>query len=156
MVRLSENALRDTPIEILKKFNLLRDGQLIRAAIILFCKNEAKQFIQSQLRLARFKGINKNEFIDSKLFVGNAFYLYEQAMMFLNNYLPIAGKFSDTSPVRIDTPAIPYKVLREAVINAIAHRDYAIKGGAISLAIYDDRVEVSSAGTLPVGISIWN
>lgn len=43
--------------------------------------------------------------------------------------------------------------MREILVNAIIHRDYTIAGGAISLAIFDDRVEVWSAGALPSGIA---
>lgn len=151
--RLNESVILAKPKEILEKFNLIQGGRLTRAAVLLFCKNEKKQFIQSQLRLARFKGTNKQEFIDNKLLIDNAFQIYEKAINFLSNHLPIAGKISDDSPYRIDTPAIPYKALRETLVNAICHRDYSIRGGAISIAIYDDRVEITNTGNLPTGIS---
>jgi ATP-dependent DNA helicase RecG len=152
--RLSEGAIREKPIEILNKFDLLLEGKPKRAAVVLFCKSQSKQFIQSQLRLARFRGLDKKEFIDNKQLNGNLFYLYDQAITFLNNYLPVAGKITDESPIRKDTPAIPYQALREALVNALCHKDYSIKGGAVSLAIYDDRVEISSTGTLPNGLSV--
>ncbi|MFO7902511.1 MAG: ATP-binding protein [Planctomycetota bacterium] len=44
--------------------------------------------------------------------------------------------------------------LREALVNALCHRDYAIPGGAVSVGIFDDRLEITSTGTLPVGISV--
>jgi ATP-dependent DNA helicase RecG len=44
------------------------------------------------------------------------------------------------------------EALREALVNAFCHRDYAIVGGAVSLAIYDDRLEIWSDGTLPFGL----
>lgn len=151
--RLSESVMRAEPREILEKFNLLRNNKLTRAAVILFCANEEKQFIQSQLRLARFKGLDKQEFIDRKLVTGNAFQLYDQAISFLSNYLPIGAKIPIDVPFRIDTPAIPYKVLREAIVNALCHRDYHIRGGAVSLAIYDNRIEISSTGALLAGLT---
>ena len=152
--RLTETAVRSNTKEILKKFNLMVDEKLTNAAVVLFCKNQHRQFIQSKLRLARFRGINKNEFIDNKAICGNAFDLYEHAMNFLRSYLPIAGKIEEGNPFREDTPAIPYKVLREALVNALCHRDYSLPGGSISLAVYDDRVEVSSTGRLPNNISL--
>jgi ATP-dependent DNA helicase RecG len=138
----------------LRKFDLIENKKLTNAAVILFCKNEQKQFIQSELKLARFRGLDKSEFIDNKAIRGNAFDLYEQAMLFLRNYLPIAGKIEEGNPFRVDTPAIPYNVLREALVNALCHRDYSFSGGSISLAIYDDRVEVSNTGRLPNNISV--
>jgi len=152
--RLTEIAMRAGTQEILRKLDLMVNNKLTNAAVILFCKDEHKQFIQSELKLARFKGLDKSEFLDNKAIRGNAFDLYEHAMTFLRNYLPISGKIEEGNPFRIDTPAIPYKVLREALVNALCHRDYSSPGGSISLAIYDDRVEVSSTGRLPKDISI--
>ena len=48
----------------------------------------------------------------------------------------------------------PYLALREALVNAICHRDYSIVGGAVHVAIFDDRVEIISSGLLPAGITI--
>jgi ATP-dependent DNA helicase RecG len=152
--RLMESAMSAEPKEILKKFDLMSGDYLTNAAVILFCKNRTKQFLQSELKLARFKGINKSEFLDNKSMRGNIFDLYEYAMSYLENYLPLEGKIEAGNPFRIETPAIPYKVLREAIVNALAHRDYSSSGGSVSIAIYDDRVEVSSTGRLPNEISL--
>ena len=50
---------------------------------------------------------------------------------------------------RKDLPLMPETVLREAVVNAVIHRDYAITGASIHVEVYDDRIEVTSPGTLP-------
>lgn len=147
--RIREIAINASIKEILKKFKLITDSEVRNAAVILFCKDEDKQFLQAELKMARFKGINKHEFLDNKVIRGNVFDLYEHAMNFLKNHLPIAGKIEAGNPFRIDTPAIPYNVLREALVNALAHRDYSSRSGSITLAIYDDRVEVGSTGRLP-------
>lgn len=152
--RLTEIAARASITEILNKLELLIDGQLTNAAVILFCKNEKKQFIQSNIKLARFKGTTKSEFLDSKVLRDNAFELYDHAMKFLDFNLPVAARIEEGNPLRVETPAIPYKVLREALVNALCHRDYSIRGGSISVAIYDDRVEIGSTGLLPEGVNI--
>ena len=152
--RLTEIASRAGVKEILKKFNLISGNELTNAAVILFCKNEQKQFIQSMIKLARFKGTDKTEFIDNKAIRGNIFDLLEDALAFLHNYLPIAGKIEDEGMLRTDSPAIPPRVLREALINAFCHRDYSLRGGSIDIAIYDDRVEISNTGTLPPDIKL--
>ncbi len=51
--------------------------------------------------------------------------------------------------VREDTPLIPEKALREAVVNAVAHRDYAITGSKVLLEVFSDRLDVTSPGLLP-------
>ncbi len=53
---------------------------------------------------------------------------------------------------RIDELLLPTAALREALVNALCHRDYAIHGGAVNAAVYDDRTEIWSDGTLPFGL----
>jgi len=50
----------------------------------------------------------------------------------------------------------PIEVLREAVVNAVAHRDYSLSGARIRLFVFDDRVEVHSPGTLPNTVTLDN
>ncbi len=54
---------------------------------------------------------------------------------------------------RVETPLVPPDSMREILVNALIHRDYSIAGGAVSLAIFDDRVEVWSTGRFPNGIT---
>ena len=51
--------------------------------------------------------------------------------------------------VREDIPLIPEQALREALVNAVIHRDYAVPGSAVLLEVFDDRIDVTSPGTLP-------
>ncbi len=152
--RLIEASMSASISEILTKFELMVDDKLTNAAVILFCKNIRKQFIQAELRLARFMGTDKSEFIDEKAVQGNAFDLYEEAMKFLTTYLPVAGRIEEGNPFRVTTPAIPYKVLREGLVNALCHHDWSIPGGSIAIAFYDDRVNITSTGVLPYGIKL--
>lgn len=150
--RLPESALSASVSDILKKFELIVDNKLTNAAVILFCKNEAKQFMQSTLKLARFRGVDKTVFLDTKMFRGNAFDLYDKAMEFLNFNLPIAAHIAPGKSKRVEEPAIPYNVLREAITNALVHRDYSHAGGSMEIAVYDDRVNISNIGALPKGV----
>ncbi len=56
--------------------------------------------------------------------------------------------------IRHDQPEIPVLALREALANAISHREYSTAAGSISVFIYDDRVEVASIGGLHFGLSV--
>ena len=150
--RLPATARTATIPDILNKIGLIKDGKLTNAAVILFCKKEQKQFMQSHIKLARFRGIDKTSFIDTKMFKGNAFDLYDRALDFLHSYLPVAAWIEEGNPVRVEKPAIPYNVLREAVVNALVHRDYSHAGGSIDIAVYDDRVNISNIGDLPKGV----
>ncbi len=52
-------------------------------------------------------------------------------------------------PVRRDIPLLPLEALREAVVNAVVHRDYAITGSPVLVDVFPDRIEITSPGTLP-------
>ena len=152
--RLAPGAELASVDEVLEKLDLLDNERLTNAAVILFCKTDKKQFIQAVVRLARFEGLTKSVFLDRKDVRGNLFDLLESATKFLSFNLPIGGKIVDDSLYRVDTPAIPYKVLREALLNALMHRDYSAYGASIDVAVYDDRVEIDNPGKLPKGIEL--
>jgi ATP-dependent DNA helicase RecG len=78
----------------------------------------------------------------------------DEAMLFMQRHLPVAGRIRPGLFEREDEPLFPPAALREALVNAICHRDYLHPGGAISLAIYDDRLEIWSDGTLPFGLRV--
>lgn len=82
------------------------------------------------------------------------FSLLRSALSFANLHLPIASTFSKDTVKREDKPLFPISILREAITNALCHRDYSFTGGSISFAIYDDRLEIWSYGLLPPGLSI--
>lgn len=135
--------------DTLSKLHLLVDDVPTQAAVIAFAREPLPDYPQCALRLARFRGVTKDEFLDQNQMTGHAFLLLREAMLFLRRHLPVTGRFETGVLERIDEPLFPVLALREAVVNALIHRDYAIYGGAVHVAIYDDRVEVISAGTLP-------
>ncbi len=75
-------------------------------------------------------------------------------MHFILRNIPIAGHFEPGKLERQDVPLYPPLALREALVNAICHRDYTFAGGAIFVGIFDDRLEVTSLGLLPAGITV--
>jgi predicted HTH transcriptional regulator len=86
------------------------------------------------------------------MFKANAFDLYDKAPDYLHFALPVSARIEPGNPNRVEEPAIPYNVLREAVVNALVHRDYSHAGGSIDIAIYDNRVNISNIGALPKGV----
>lgn len=139
--------------EILDKMKLSENGRIKNAAVALFTKEDYAP-IQLHIRLARFRGTNKREFIDNRRSIGNIFHLYDDGMAFLFKHLNISGTFVDGQPERVESLTIPYKALRECLLNALAHRLYDSPSGFVSIAIYDDRVEIENLGTLPAGFTL--
>jgi ATP-dependent DNA helicase RecG len=143
------------PEELLRGLGLMKDGALLRAAIVLFGRSESteRELPQCLLRAARFRGVDRTEFLDNRQFHGNAFELLVKAERFLRENLPVAGRIAPGLFERVDDPLYPPVALREALANAFCHRDYAIGGGSVAVAIYDDRLEVTSSGSLHFGLT---
>ncbi|MFN6193525.1 MAG: ATP-binding protein, partial [Planctomycetota bacterium] len=138
---------------VLDRLGLRKDGKLLRAAVVLFGKTFLPDYPQCELRLARFRGTDKEEFLDQRSVRGPAFQLLEEAEIFCQRHFPMPAKMVSGQMRRQEKPLIPIDALREILVNALIHRDYTIAGGAVSLAIFDDRVEVWSAGGFPRGIT---
>lgn len=153
--RLDEPGTR-RPEEILRGFGMVRDGRLVNAAVALFGRSQSLRphYPQCILRMARFRGSDKSEFEDNRQEIGNAFELLGRAQRFLRDHLPVAGRVVPNLFQREDDPIYPPEALREALANAICHRDYSQVGGSISLAIFDDRLEITSTGGLHFGLTV--
>ncbi len=152
--RVEDPGTRD-PAELLRGLGLARDGTLLRAALVLFGRDDALELRAPQclLRVARFRGNDRTEFIDNRQFHGNVFSLLQRAERFLRESLPVAGRVMPGLFERVDDPLYPLLALREALANAFCHRDYGIGGGSVAVAIYDDRLEVTSSGRLHFGLT---
>lgn len=139
---------------MLNGLQLFKDGHILHAAVVLFGRSDRMfaNYPQCGVRLARFRGVDKSEFVDNRQIFGNAFHLYQQAQQFFIEHLPIAGRVEGF--YRVDTPKYPPDAFREALVNAICHRDYAEASGSIDIAIYDDRLEVVSTGGLHFGLTV--
>ncbi len=144
------------PEAVLKGLGLIRNGRLLRAAPVLFGKQSIieQRLPQCLLRVARFRGVDKTEFVDNRQFVGNSFRLLRSADRFLRDHLPVSGRVVPNLFERRDDPLYPPIALREALANAICHRDYSIGAGSVAIAIFDDRLEITSSGELHFGIKV--
>jgi ATP-dependent DNA helicase RecG len=153
--RISEKALTEEITDILKRLRLLRNGRLTNAAVVLFAKDVQPNYPQCHVKMARFKGTSKTgEFIDNQSLYGNAFLILSEASAFIKRHLSIASFYQEDRLERIDKPALPTLAIREGLINAICHRDYANRSSSISIAIYDDRLEIWNYGLLPSELTI--
>jgi ATP-dependent DNA helicase RecG len=149
--RLSPSALNDDIPTALSRLRVAQNGVLCRSAAVLFGK-DMWNYPQCMLRLARFKGTRKIDFIDNQQFEGNIFGMVDAAMAFFFKHLSLSGTTRNRIQ-REDELEIPYDALREAVVNACCHRAWQQEASTIGIAIYDDRVEIENAGRFPATIS---
>lgn len=149
--RLSNDALNDSVSTALTRLNLVKNGSVCNSAAVLFGK-DFSDYPQCRLRLARFKGTNKQYFIDNQQHVGNIFQLVDAAMAFFFKHLNLSGT-THHRIVREDELEIPYDALREAVVNAYCHMRWGYEIATVGIAIYDDCIVIENAGRFPVRIS---
>ena len=141
----------ETPIkEALERLKVLYDGRLINAGILLFGKEPQKFILQAKIRCARFKGNTAVDFIDLRIIEGNIIEQVDEAENFVLSHIKKAAKIVMFK--REEVWEYPPNALREAIVNAVCHRDYALTGN-IKISIFDDRIEVSSPGKLPSSLT---
>lgn len=91
--------------------------------------------------------------MDNRDYWGHAFDLLRRGELFLLDHIPISGQVVPGKMVREDYPLYPPLATREALANAICHRDYAASGGAVAIAMYDGHLEIINPGILHFDIT---
>ena len=131
--------------DLFEKLGLLKEGQLKRAALLLFGKRPTKFYPNAFLKVGKF-GASPADLMFQEVVDGNVFEMADKAVevchrKFFRNPIRYEGI------QRIEDPEFPLKSLREALLNAIAHKDYS--GTApIQVSIDDDQVEIWNEGGL--------
>ncbi len=143
--RLKDGAYTRDPIAILEKFKVLKNGVYTNAAAVLFGK-DFFYYHNCIIRLARFRGKDKREFIDNQQIEGNIFDLLNEVTPFFLKHLSVTSRFEGM--YRKDELEVPINALRECCANALAHMDWR-RTASVGVAIYDDRIEIENPGMLP-------
>ena len=143
---LTEHALS---ADLLKHLNLLDDDRPTNAAVLLFGKAPQRFLISSEVKCAHFHGTEVSKPIPSyQVYKGTAFGLVDQAVDFVLSKVALSvGTRVDTARAPV-TYEIPKEVVNEAIVNAVAHRDYT-SHGSIQVMLFADRLEVRNPGRLP-------
>ena len=159
--RIGYNKSPEEYIKQNKKFIVEVNGrqEMSGAAILLFAKNPQIFFERARVRFIRYEGTEAKvgaamNVVKDKIFEGRIMDLVENTIEFVRSqikehtYLGPDAKF-------VTEPEYPEFVWKELIVNAIAHRDYSIKGTDIQIKMFDDHITVESPGTLP-GIVRFN
>lgn len=120
--------------------------------LLLFGLNKATEFPDAKIKCARFKGNTSAEFVDNLETSSGLIDAVDETIAFIRRHTKQGLEIGTTAhKVILEYPDI---AIRETVINAIVHTDYAIKGMSIRIGIFDDRIEITNPGSLPFGISM--
>ena len=131
-----------------------RDRVLPTHAALLLSRSPSKKrfFPYAKVECARFKGTDKRVFLDQATVDGPVHESVEPCMAFIKKNIALGATIGEI--YRQERWGYPLEAVREALINAIIHRDYAILGSDIKVAIYDDMLEITSPGPLPDSLPI--
>lgn len=139
------------PEDALRSLGLAGKDGVKNAGVLFFAKEPRRHIIQCQATLAAFKGTSRVHMYDRKDIQDDLLTQYKEAMIFLEKHLNIRTEI--TGADRKDIYEIPLEALREAVANAIVHRDYSMRGTSLMVEVHEDRVVVSNPGGFPAGMT---
>ncbi len=159
--QISDNVYKDFTFESLKKyfknikgydidkdslisFNLLKDNKLTNAALLLSDQNPV---VGSFVACTRWNGLEKISAKDDIEFYGSILEQIDNSMEFIKKHMS-NGWIKEGKLARKEIPEYDLDALREALINAEAHRQYLMRGTNIEVGFYNDRIEIISCGGL--------
>ena len=120
--------------------------------VILFGSDRERYFPDAWIQAGRFAGAERSRIVDRTEIRGYPVVAIEEAIGFIERH---ALKGAEIGRVhRAERWNLPRVAVREAVINAVAHADYALRGAPIRVAVYDDRLEIENPGMLPFGLTV--
>jgi ATP-dependent DNA helicase RecG len=123
------------------------------AGMLFFGQSPQDHIPQSEVACVLFREtVGASRYADRRILTGTIQELIDGAEHFLSRYIAVGAKVEGFK--RIDIPEYSLEVLREAVINAVVHRDYSRRGERVRVFYYPDRVEVHSPGLLLPGITV--
>ena len=148
-----------TDVVLLKRSLLAKEDRGALAASvagILFCCEHPEHFLPSAfIEAVRYRGSRQdsNYQIDAQRIRGPLHRQIKETMTFLRRNQTIGAV---KKPHRVEKPQFSERAVFEAVVNAVAHRDYSVSGSKIRFFMFDDRLEIYSPGALPNTLTIDN
>ena len=132
---------------------LTRDGQATVGGVLFFAERPTDFLFQAGIMLVRYAGsVVSEHIVRTKRVESPLPEAIDQALEFVTNNVQ-----STTTLVgarRVDIHQYPPPVVKEAITNAVAHRNYSISGSRVTIWIFDDHIEIKSPGRLPNTITL--
>ncbi|HUT36137.1 MAG TPA: ATP-binding protein [Planctomycetota bacterium] len=144
----------NTPlVKALAHLNLLHDGQPTHAAILLFGQTPQRFVVSAEIKCLHFHGTEVRKPIPSyHIYKGTVFDLVDQAVDFVMSKLARSVGTRELGPQAPVEYELPREAVMEAIVNAVAHRDYD-SNAAVQVMLFADRLEVWNPGELPPGLT---
>ncbi len=120
--------------------------------LILFGKARLKYFPDAWIQVGRFEGVTKTNILDTQKITSYPPLAVEEALSFVKKHAVRGIQIKGAK--HTEKWSVPLTAVREAIINAVVHADYAQQGAPIRIAIFDDRIEIENPGLLLFGLTI--
>ncbi len=121
------------------------------AAALFFAKEPEKFFPQIEIKLAQFDGTEPVKIISHQLIQSDPVSSIEKSLLFIKKNLSKSIQIIADKARRQEKYEYPLEVIREAIVNAVAHRDYFSKD-SIQIYVFSNRIEITNPGSLPTGL----
>lgn len=146
-------SLPESPKDFLSYFQLIDYTAVKNGAVILYGNEPTKFFTQCRIRITNMpEGATGDKFSDIEIIEDNLFVSFSKVMVYFKKNNPIVSTFHPDSPLRSDREKYPFAALREAIVNAMVHRDYGDMSGEITINIHKDKIEIINSGEIPADI----
>ena len=145
------NRVRKITVTNLENWGFLKksDQNYLPTNAFVLCTNNTFRF--AKIQCALFKGEDRAVFIDKREFAGPIYNQIEEAYQFVLKHINLGATIDGI--VRKDKYELPPESIREAIINSVCHRCY-LEHSCVQIAIYDNRVEITSPGMLYGGLTV--
>ncbi|HLB40992.1 MAG TPA: ATP-binding protein, partial [Candidatus Babeliales bacterium] len=120
--------------------------------LLLFGKEHLRLFPEAKIRCARFLGADRTETLDQLDIDTYLPLAIPEVLSFIRRNTMMRAEIKTLT--REDIPQYPHLAVREALMNAILHADYGVKGVYITIAIFHERLEITNPGGLPFGFTL--
>lgn len=132
---------------------LTEDGRLTNSALLLFAKEPQHYFPTSEVKCVQFYGTEVEKPIKNyQVYRGSLFEMIDQAVAFVMSRIDAEVGSRDGGASAPITYEIPERVVSEAIVNAVAHRDYT-SNASVQVMLFRDRLEIWNPGHLPYGLT---
>ncbi len=140
--------------DVLIHLNLVHESQLTNAAVLLFGKDPHKFFLQAEVKCVQLPSTEvEKPFTSYHIYDGNLFDQVDKAVAFVLDAIRLPV-IQQEHTAQVSRPyEIPIFAIQEAIVNAVAHRDYDATSG-IQVMLFLDRVEVWNSGSLPARLKL--
>ncbi|MBI1884023.1 MAG: putative DNA binding domain-containing protein [Chlamydiae bacterium] len=140
------------PRPILTSLNLSDSKQIKNAGVLFFAKDPRHYLAQCETICAAFKGTNRVDIYDRNNIQDDLLTQFNESLQFLKKHLNVRSEIKGAK--RKDIYELPIEALREALANALIHRDYSMRGTNIMVEVHQDRVMIRNPGGLPEGLTL--